>query len=171
MIELDDARWTELKGGCRVPYDPRPAVAKLERGQDVEAAWDELWQELHHQGDVGEASYAVVPLLVRIQKKRGALDWNLYALVSTIEMERHRKSNPPVPEWLRPSYDQAWKDLLELSIADLRETGDDLSVKIILTAMALARGSRKLAGLLGWLDSAEIDKLVEDRLGWSELYG
>lgn len=50
MIGTDDARWANLIGGYRVPYDPRPAIAKLDNG-DRHAAWDELWNELHHQGD------------------------------------------------------------------------------------------------------------------------
>jgi hypothetical protein len=35
------------------------------------------------------------------------LDWNLYALVSTIEIERHRKTNPPIHDWLESSYKRA----------------------------------------------------------------
>jgi len=93
MIEYDDPKWKEVKGGYQLPYDPTPALRKLEVGVDVKLVWDELWNNLHHQGDLGEASYAAVPYLVRIHESHH-LDWNLYAIVSTIEMERHRKSNP-----------------------------------------------------------------------------
>lgn len=48
--------WGELEGGYRQRYDPRPAFAALADGH---GDWDELWQELHHQGDVGVASYSV----------------------------------------------------------------------------------------------------------------
>ena len=58
----NEEQWAGLCGGYRTPYDPRNAIGKLREG-DAKAAWDELWQELHHQGDVGEASYATVPLL------------------------------------------------------------------------------------------------------------
>jgi hypothetical protein len=56
-MSLDDLRWQELHGGYRVPFDASELLRRLEQGQDI---WDELWQELHHQGDVGEASYAAV---------------------------------------------------------------------------------------------------------------
>ena len=54
MLNVDDIRWTKLAGGYRVPYDPRAALRKLASGTEVSEAWKELWQELHHQGDVGE---------------------------------------------------------------------------------------------------------------------
>jgi len=56
--------WGELNDGYGAPYDPRPAIAKLRAEPLDQAAWGELWNELHHQGDVGAASYAAVPLLV-----------------------------------------------------------------------------------------------------------
>lgn len=97
MISLDDPKWEDLAGGYKVPYDPRPAIRALEAGNSVDDAWDELWNELHHQGDVGEASYAAVPHLVRIQKAKSSVDWNIYALISTMEIERLRTSNLPLP--------------------------------------------------------------------------
>jgi hypothetical protein len=53
-MDLNDARWRGLKGGYKMPYDPRPALQRLAAGVERGAAWDELWQELFHQGDVGE---------------------------------------------------------------------------------------------------------------------
>jgi len=102
MLPLNDPIWKNLKGGYGVPYDASVPLARLERG-DAEV-WEELWQELHHQGDVGDASYAAVPQLVRICGDLSGRDWNLYGLVSTIEVERHRKSNPPLPKWVRGDY-------------------------------------------------------------------
>jgi len=101
MLGYDDPRWKEMKGGYKVIYDPRPALRSLEKGVNLDAAWDELWNELHHQGDVGEASNAAIPHLVRIQKQTRNLDWNLYALVSTIETQRHAKNNPALPGHLK----------------------------------------------------------------------
>ena len=76
MLSLDDNRWNNLTGGYRIQFDPRPLLAKLESGRDTATNWHELWDELHHQGDVGEASYASVPHLVRIHRKWGLVDWN-----------------------------------------------------------------------------------------------
>lgn len=68
-LDFGDERWPGLRGGYRIPYDPRSALCSLEQGKDVEAAWQELSTELYHQGDVGEASYAAVPHLVRIYEQ------------------------------------------------------------------------------------------------------
>lgn len=84
-----------------MPFDPRPPLQKLESQQDTAATWKELWEELHHQGDVAEASYAAVPELVRIHRNGSAGDWNLYAIVASIELARTESQNPEVPDWLR----------------------------------------------------------------------
>lgn len=74
MLSLTDPIWLELQGGYRMPYDASKALAQMEGGESV---WDELWNELHHQGDVGVASYAAIPQLVRISEARRGSDWNL----------------------------------------------------------------------------------------------
>ena len=73
-----DRYWGELQGGYQVPYDPRPALAKLKRNVRDESAWKELWQELYHQGDIGSASYAAIPHLVALY-----VDWACPALTDT----------------------------------------------------------------------------------------
>jgi hypothetical protein len=94
-MELNDPRWASLKGGYGVPFDPRPALFQLADGTDIQGAWGQLWDGLHHQGDVGEASYACVPHLVRIHEARGMPDWNtswqrLIALAIAVETQRYR---------------------------------------------------------------------------------
>src|ERR1700733_11200764 len=78
MLGLDDNRWSNLTGGYRTAFDPRPLLARLETEHDTAAVWHELWEELHHQGDLGEASYASVPHLVRIHRTSGIIAWNSY---------------------------------------------------------------------------------------------
>jgi len=167
MLPLSDPRWKELKGGYKVPYDASAALSRLERGEDM---WDELWQELHHQGDVGEASYAAVPHLVRIAASLAARDWNLYALVSIIEIERHRKSNPPLPAWIAESYRAAWQELVAIALGDLRKDPDRETLRSILGSIALAKGDVKLGAFLLELDDSEISEILEERLAWSTLY-
>lgn len=167
MLPLSDPRWRVLRGGYKVPYDASVALAQLERGENV---WDELWQELHHQGDVGDASYAAVPHLVRIAGTFSQRDWNLYGLVSTIEIERHRKSNPPLPEWLAESYRAAWQQLLTVALGDLRDSQDGPTLRSILGAVALAKGDLKLGALVSYSDDSEITEILEQRDAWSEAY-
>lgn len=108
---LTDPKWTSLAGGYGDLYDPRPALSKIAAGVAVSSVWEELWNELHHQGDVGEASYAAVTALVEIYSDGRPLDWNLFALCATIEVERHRRRNPLLPEWLHDDYATAWQKL------------------------------------------------------------
>ena len=167
MLALTDKRWQQLHGGYRTPFDASAPLLKLEAG---EAVWDELWEELHHQGDIGEASYAAVPHLVRIARALAGRDWNVYALVATIEIERHRTGNPPLPNWLRADYDAAWNDIAALALSDLAASNDPLIVQSALSVVAVARGQLKLGALLWHLDESEVTEFAEEKLAWSELY-
>jgi hypothetical protein len=166
MLPIDDPKWGELLGGYKVPYDPSDALRQLERGED---AWGELWEELHQQGDVGEASYATVPHLVRIAKSLARRDWNFYRLVSTIEIERHRKSNPPLPGWLKEDYIEAMRGLLELALGDLRFVEERDAVRAILGAIALAKGYVKLGAFIGLSDDSEIGEFLRRLDAWPDL--
>jgi hypothetical protein len=87
MLPLEDPHWESMCGGYRIPYDARPALRALLAGDEQDPIWEELWEALHHQGDVGDASYAAVPWLVETQKVRGDLNWN-----STRSSQRSRLS-------------------------------------------------------------------------------
>jgi hypothetical protein len=138
-------------------------LRELEHAGDLQPVWDELWNELHHQGDVGIASYAAVPQLVRIARARNLADWNLYAMVATIESVRHEADNPPLPEWLEASYFTAWQDLLVLALDQLKAETDDVATRSMLAVVALGKGLIKLGRLLSDLDENEIEELYDDR--------
>ena len=167
MLSLNDPRWGTLVGGYKTPYDPSVTLRRLEAGEDV---WDELWQELHHQGDVGDASYAAVPHLARIAKSLRRRDWKFYGLVSTIEVERHRKSNPILPSWLVPEYKSAIAVLLELAMNDLRGETDRATILSIFGAIALAKGYVTLGAMINHSDESEIVEILEQYDAWTELY-
>jgi hypothetical protein len=142
MLSLNDKHWTRLRGGYRVPLDPRPLLARLETEQDTTSVWHELWGELHHQGDVGGASYAAVPHLVRIYRKRGVVDWNTYAIVAIIELARKEGGNPDVPKWLKEDYFRAIRELAEIGVAEVFQTDDADNVRAILSILAIEKGLR-----------------------------
>jgi hypothetical protein len=167
MIPLDDPQWGQMKGGYQIPYDPSSSLRKLERGEN---GWTELWKNLHHQGAVGDASYATVPHLVAIMKRLPERDVNFYSLVSTIEIERHRRKNPPLYRAIEASYSAAWADILDLAISDLKSATDPALVQSILAAIVLAKGDIKLGALLGNTDRSEIDEILDHYDAWSELY-
>ena len=97
-------------------------------------------------------------------------DWNVYALVALIEIERHRKANPPLPGWLQSDYETAWRDLAGLALSDLGSSNDPLTVQSALSVVAIARGQLKLGALLGHFDESEVNEMAEEKLTWSGLY-
>jgi hypothetical protein len=126
MLSLDDVRWLEMTAGYRTPFDPRPLLKRLETEEDTSTVWHELWDELHHQGDVGEASFAAVPYLVRAYRKRGVIDWNTFAIVAVIELARKKGKNLDVPGWLGEDYFNAIRELAEVAATViLRAKGAD----------------------------------------------
>ena len=142
MLSLDDNRWNNLTGGYRMKCDPRPLLAQLESEQTREAAWRGLWEELHHQGDVGEASYASVPHLVRIHRKSGIVDWNTYAMVAIIELARGKGNNPEVPTWLEEDYLRAIRELAEIGAAETWRTEEPDAVRATLSVIAIVKSLR-----------------------------
>ena len=146
-MDFDNSRWSNLLGGYRVPYDPRNALRKLERGEDVESVWEELWNELHHQGDVGEASYAAVPHVVRIYAVRGIRDWNAYALVAIIEEARLNGRNPELSSYLRNAYESAWHQLGEIGLRELQSAEEPTFVTSIIAVLAYWKGQPTLGSL------------------------
>lgn len=140
MISLEDARWSNLRGGYNMPFDPRPSLKKLETRSDTTEVWHELWVELHHQGDVGEASFAAAPFLVKIYRKRGILDWNTYAIVAIIELARKDGNNPDVPQWIEGDYFQAIRELAEIGATEVLQAESAEDVRAILSIIAIAKG-------------------------------
>ena len=160
MLDFGDERWNGLVGGYRVRFDPRPWLNRLESGRGVDQAWSELWEGLHHQNDVDTASYAAVPHLVAIHRKRDTPDWNTFALVGTIEIQRQHDDNPPIPEFLLAGYEQAWRDVVPLALHDLSRTDGRWVVQSALGIVALARGLRRTGEALLDFDEDEFAEMV-----------
>ena len=161
--------WATMSGGYGLPYDPRPAIANLRSEDTREGAWLELWQELHHQGDVGVASYASIPLLVDACADHPR-DWNFFALVATIETERHRASNPRLPLWLSSSYREALDAARDFALNDLSTAVDAETVRTALALVALVSGATRLGAMLNYLDDGLVEAFTDEHLAWAELY-
>jgi hypothetical protein len=159
MLPFDDNRWLELEAGYRHRYDPRPALQRL-RANDV-SAWAELWNMLHHQGDVGVASYAAVPHLVQIHQERDVADWQTYALIGTIEICRTRGRNPMLPDWLAPAYLKAWDNVVVLACHDLPRANDETTVRPILGALALSKALRPLGEIMLHFTADELAEMIQ----------
>lgn len=129
----------ELNGGYGVPYDASSALARLQSSRDE--AISELWENLYHQGDVGLASYAVVPALV----KAGEL-----SLVASIEVARTSERNPKLPPSLEAEYNEALKQAQESKPEDEEQL---LGYYVIHASL---NGQKRLAKALDLLDIEEI---------------
>ena len=162
MIELDDPKWKTLNGGYRLPYDGSVRLNQLDAGSnETEPIWEEFWNELHHQGDVDLASYAVVPQLVRICIKRGLLDWNVFALVATIEECRIFGENPAVPDWLEDDYNSAVVKLAEFGAEHFAREWSKELLQAFLAVAAFAKGAAQTGRLLITFSDDELNEVFE----------
>jgi hypothetical protein len=149
VMDLDDDRWSDLRGGYKVVYDPRPALRALAARYDDKTIWNELWEELHHQGDVGSASYAAIPEIVRISAEHVPANWATYGLAAVVEEARLAdERNPPIPNWIEPHYRAAWQMLLRLALRDLAATTDEATATYALAVVAFHRGSLSMARMV-----------------------
>jgi hypothetical protein len=165
MLSFDDGRWARLQAGYRVPVDLRPLLRRLESGEDPQSSWDELWQELYHQGDVGEGSFVALPHLVRIHRAREVVDWNTYALAAAIELARNRGRNPDVPEWAREAYDNAFRELAGLGLEELSRATDREAVRSILALLAIVHGAGTYGRILHEFSEDEVLALEKAAFG------
>lgn len=165
MIELSAEQWASLKGGYRTAYDPRLALRALDAGENQDAAWVELWEHVHHQGDIGDASYVVIVELARLLFEGRQLGWNAFAMAETVETARLRFSdNPAVPLWLAQDYAVAWGRLRDHALAILPGADEDELIHGALAVVALHKGLPALARM-AVLDEAERVQILSD-LGW-----
>jgi hypothetical protein len=161
-LDLKSPSWAGLRGGYRIPYDPRPALRILEQGEASERAWKELWEELFHQGDVGEASYAAVPHLVRIHEARSVPEENTYSLVATIEGARQQGTNPPIPTNLKDAYHAGLSRLFHIGLREIERAKEPLLISSIIAVIAAAKGQFALARFAGRFDESERKEILTE---------
>ncbi len=160
MLSLNDERWATLRGGYKTPFDPRAQFLAL-RGGDT-GAWSELWSNLYHQGDVGEASYASVPHLAEIYCASSEIDWNAHAFVGAIELARG-DHNPPVPSWALSGMADGLSALATRAISDLERSDCPYVTRSAMGSIALHRGLRAQAKLLFEYTDDELEELLSER--------
>ena len=157
MLNLDSPTWELLEGGYRQPYNPVAALRRLEEvssPKEEAAAFKELWDELHHQGDVGACSYACVPHLVRIAESRPPMTSDFFALVSVIEIERHELQNPEIPQEYRSDYLHALEKIPTIIAQASPQEWDESMISSTCAALSAAKGNRLLAR--AFLEMSEI---------------
>lgn len=128
--------------------------------------WDDLWLNLHHQGDVGTASYVAMVYLFKLRQEKVLFDWNFYALLATIETQRHKNSNPPLPEWLVSDYQSVWRKITAFCVEDMLKAKGASELRVYLTIIALAKDELKLGELLITIDDDQIEGFLAGEMGW-----
>ena len=148
-LELHDPRWAELRGGYRTPENFPELLRDLSG-----APTPELWDALHHQGDVDLGSYASLPYLLDAAENATAQDqveW--IALSALILALRHAERNPQPPPWLAEQIRHSEDRLLRIALAALaqKEERNESSLAVLLGAVAVAQGQARLGNvLLDW---------------------
>ncbi len=137
----------------------------VEAGGLVEKDWDVVWGELHHQGDIGDAAYAVAASLVAFLAPRARTDWNLFAFLLTVESSRRSQRSPEIPDWVDQAYADAWRGLPSLAIDALRSSEDALVVRMALAVVATSKGLFQIGRLLSECDESEIAEFHENIFG------
>jgi hypothetical protein len=166
LLPLDDPRWPSYLGGYRALYDASVGLRRLLSAEPPEPIWEEFWNELHHQGDVDQASYAAVPWLIEFIRRSHKLDWNPVGLVATIELQRGQLKNPDVALELAVGYFEAIQSLPEvLGIHPDRDWGENV-VGPAVACIALARGHRWFARAYFELDRDTAGRWFSDEFGW-----
>ncbi len=164
-MELTDKIWQEFDGGYKVPYDASVLLRQLEQTNDtdkIKEIWEELWNELHHQGDVGLASYMAIPQLARIGKSKRLCDWNLFGLCCVIEQQRHLGDNPTLPVEFRDYYNKGLEDLRQLALECIDHYCDDTTYLSALSTLATCSGRTKLGKAILELEDKDIlDEFLE----------
>ena len=116
MLDLNCEKWKCLKGGYRINYDASILLKELENTQDenrIKKIMDELWENLHHQGDVGLASYFAIPHLIRIGIKNQIKGYDIPGIVAVVETQRHA-NNPKLPDEYLEEYKKEIKEITQL---------------------------------------------------------
>lgn len=164
-MELTDETWKTYEGGYRTLYDASVPLRQLEQStnpEELQNIFDELWNELHHQGDVGVASYLALPQLVRICKAKKIFDFNLLGLCCVIEQQRHLGDNPTLPEEFTEYYRKGLLDLKALVLANIDKDLNESVYTVALATLATCSGRTKLGKAIMELEDKDImDEFLE----------
>ncbi len=164
-MDLDNRIWHTLQGGYKMVYDASRPLKKLKaaaRQDELKVVFDELWENLHHQGDVGAASYLAVPHLVEICMEKKSLDWNFIGLCLRIENCRLEEHNPELPDEFQDYYFEALSKLENYLLLNFKNITDQTGIRLTLALLATVNGQPKLGKAIEMLDENELPSFLEN---------
>ena len=162
-MELEDRNWGLLEGGYRIPYDASKPLRRLKdavNAKERQKIFDELWENLHHQGDVGAASYLAVPQLIDICIESKSLDWNFIGLCVTIENCRVNGENPELPKQYDDLYFSSLTKFEKYLTGNLKNINDRTAFRLTLSLLATVNGQPRLGKTIEVLDEDAVDEFL-----------
>ncbi|MEK6478531.1 hypothetical protein WJR50_13390 [Catalinimonas sp. 4WD22] len=166
MRNLDDSIWRNLTGGYQIFYDPSIALKKLERvdnEKDEDLIWEELWQELYHQGDIGTASLLTIPQLIRIYKIKNRANYQVFAFITAVELSRVNGAVSIPPEF-KDEYQTALDQLPQLIDLVKNQMWDSVLAASVLSATAIWKRKYKMAELISELEDEDLTVYLLDQV-------
>jgi hypothetical protein len=166
MLSLDDKHWANFTSGYQLKYDASVPLKRLEAASnttDRTQVLDELWDELHHQGDVGTASYLAVPHLIRIGIKDQLTDWRVIGLVALIEIQRH-ESPVAIPPEFEAEYFSALRQIEKLIALNTSLPWDSEYASCALAALAASKGQIAMAKVIQELNDPDLTEKFDEFL-------
>jgi len=164
-MDLDDRIWATLEGGYKIPYNASRPLKKLRdatRQNEFAVIFAELWDNLHHQGDVGIASYLAIPQLVSICINKKSLDWNFIGLCVVIENCRLDGNNPELPEEYHNSYFESLSQLERYLLLNFKSITDQTALRLTLALFATVNGQPGLGKAIEILKEDILQEFLED---------
>jgi len=166
-MDLNDKTWTRLEGGYRIPYDASGPLKRLRDSanlKEIDSALDELWENLHHQGDVGIASYLSIPKIIESLSQRRSFDWKFIGLVVLIENCRINGGNPELPAEYNDYYFGALSAFERYLLENFKSLSDPECLQSSLAFLATVNGLPGLGRVIEYLDDESIREFIGDRL-------
>ena len=163
-MDLNDQIWQTLEGGYRIPYDVSIILKKLEATSDTRAInhiFLELWDNLHHQGDVGVASYFSSIFLIDISIRKNSLDWNYIGLCLIIEHCRRSDNNPKLPTQFNDDYFNALSRFEEYLLNNFKAIDNPTSLRLTLAFFATMHDQFNLGRAIEELDEDVLAEFLE----------
>jgi len=162
-MNLQNDNWANLDGGHRTPYDASIPLKKLRSTNDpkiITNIFRDLWDNLHHQGDVGHASYFSVPTLVDICIPKTSLDWNFIGLCLVIEHCRFSSNNPILPKQFEQEYFDSLSKFEQYLLTHFKKIKDKTSLRLTLSLFATLNEQRELGKAINQLDEDTLEQFL-----------
>ena len=158
MLDLSSPRWSELSHAYGSAADIPNLLRQLETAPPQDnyqsEPWYSIWSALCHQGDVYTATYAAIPVIIAMARKRGDRErFDFLNFIGYAEACRHHKRAPSVPSDLEHGYVEALNDAADLFVASLKQEWKEEEMKALLGGLAAVRGYSKLGEVIIELDS------------------